>query len=36
MIKSFERYLKYKSEAINHIKQDILIMLYNNRLIENK
>ena len=38
MIKSFERYLKYKEhdEAINHIKQDILIMLYNNRLIENK
>ena len=38
MIKSFERYLKYKEddEAINHIKQDILFMLYNNRLIENK
>ena len=36
MIKSFERYLKYKEddEAINKIKQDILLMLYNNRLIE--
>ncbi len=38
MVRSFERYLKYKEddEAINHIKQDILFMLYNNRLIENK
>ena len=38
MIKSFERYLKYKEddEVINRIKQDILLMLYNNRLIENK
>ena len=37
MIKSFERYLKYKEddEVINRIKQDILLMLYNNRLIEN-
>ena len=38
MIKSFERYLKYKEddEVINRIKQDILLMLYNNRLIENQ
>ncbi len=38
MIKSFERYLKYKEddEGINRIKQDILLLLYNNRLIENQ
>ena len=37
MIKSFERYLKCKEQddMINHIKEEILLMLYNNRLIEN-
>lgn len=37
MVQSFERYLKSKDqdEVINHIKEEILLMLYNNRLIEN-
>ena len=37
MIKSFERYLKNKDngdEVTNKIKDEILLMLYNNRLIE--
>ena len=36
MIKSFERYLTNKDddELINKIKDEILLMLYNNRLIE--
>ena len=37
MIKSFERYLKCKEqdEMLNNVKEEILLMLYNNRLIEN-
>ena len=37
MIKSFTRYLKSKenNEIIDNIKQEILLLLYNNRLIEN-
>lgn len=36
MIKSFTRYLKSKenNETIDNIKQEILLLLYNNRLIE--
>ena len=36
MIKSFTRYLKLKenNEIIDNIKQEILLLLYNNRLIE--
>ena len=36
MIKSFTRYLKSKenNEIIDNIKQEILLLLYNNRLIE--
>ena len=37
MIKSFTRYLKSKedNEVLNAIKNEILLLLYNNRLIEN-
>ncbi len=37
MIRSFERYLKNKDHdpIINTVKNEILLMLYNNRLIEN-
>ena len=37
MIKSFTRYLKSKenNEINDNIKQEILLLLYNNRLIEN-
>ena len=33
MIKSFERYLKCKEqdEMLNNVKEEILLMLYNNR-----
>ncbi len=39
MIKSFERYLNNKeddNEVIKNVKQQILLILYNNRYIENK
>ena len=39
MINSFERYLKNKDdddELINQIKDEILLMMYNNRLITNE
>ena len=39
MIKSFERYLNNKeddNEVIKNVKQQILLLLYNNRYIENK
>ena len=39
MITSFERYLKNKDDEdvmINKIKDEILLMLYNNRLITNE
>ena len=37
MIRSFERYLKNKDDdnLLNGVKDEILLMLYNNRLIEN-
>lgn len=40
LVKSFERYLKNKDNdeddaMLNNIKEQILLMLYNNRLIEN-
>lgn len=37
MIRSFERYLKNKDDdnLLNSVKDEILLMLYNNRLIEN-
>ena len=36
MVNSFTRYLKSKddNEIIDNIKQEILLMLYNNRLID--
>ena len=36
MIKSFERYLQNKEEdeTLNNVKEEILLMLYNNRLVE--
>ena len=38
MVKSFTRYLKSKedNEVLNSIKNEILLLLYNNRLIENQ
>ena len=38
MVKSFTRYLKSKedNELLNNIKNEILLLLYNNRLIENQ
>ena len=38
MVKSFTRYLKSKedNEILNSIKNEILLLLYNNRLIENQ
>ena len=38
MIRSFERYLKNKDDdnLLNDVKDEILLMLYNNRLITNE
>ena len=35
MINSFTRYLKSKDNEILSIKNEILVLLYNNQLIEN-